>query len=233
MTSKPTLVISGAGQGLGRATALHFAQHGWHCVLVGRTLSKLETVAQEIAHLSGTASAYELDVTDARAIQTFATTLQQVDCLVNSAGISLIKPIEESTLDDWDMILNANLKAPFLMTQALLPHLRKSDNASIINIGSKTSMTGFSGVSIYTAAKTGLLGLTRSMAAELRPENIRVVLLAPGPMDTPMRWSATPDYDRKLIIEPTTIAETIYWLANLPNGVTTNEFLVQSNQFEH
>ncbi len=230
--TKPVVVITGGGQGMGRATALHFAKHQWDCVLIGRTGSKLLAVKAEVEALGGAAQTVVRDLTDVATIASLANEIERVDCLVNGAGESLIKTIGNTTLDDWEKILNTNLRAPFFVTQALLPHLLKSDNPSVLNIGSMTTFGGYADVVAYTASKTGLLGLTRSMAGELRPQGVRVAMLAPGPADTPMRWAATPDYDRKLLIEANTIAETIYWMANLPRHVTTSEFLLKSNWIE-
>ena len=185
MTTSKTAVVTGAGQGMGRAIALMLAGHGIHVVLVGRT-----------------------------------------------AGEALIKPIEETTDADWDRILSINLKGPFLMARALLPLLRKSENASIINIGSKATLGSFGGITAYSASKTGLLGLTRSLSAELRQEEIRVVILCPGPADTPMRWAATPEIDPHVLITPEVVADTVWMLVSLPRGTTTDEFLLQSMHFD-
>lgn len=230
--TRQTVVITGGGQGIGRAAALHFAERGWDCVLIGRTPEKLEAVAAEVADRGGAAHVIPMDVTDLDAVATLTTRITRADCLINSAGEWLIKPISETTPADWERILNTNLRAPYFVIKALLPILVESDNPSIINIGSKTTFGGYPEVSAYTASKTGLLGLTRSLAGELRPQGVRVVLLAPGPADTPMRWAATPDYDPKLLVQPSTIAEALYWLATLPHTVTTSEFLLQSTWFE-
>lgn len=225
-------VITGAGQGIGRAIALRLAAGGVEIVLVGRTLEKLEQVKAEIAAAGGKASTEALDVTDSESVSALASRLgERIDILINSAGEALIKTLDETSADDWSRILSVNLTAPFLTSKALLPLLRHSDNATIINIGSKTAHIGVSEVAAYTAAKTGLLGFTRSLAAELKPEGIRAVLLSPGPADTPMRWAATPDYDPALLIQPETVAETVWHLVNLPRGVTTSEILLQSINF--
>ncbi|MBC7871897.1 MAG: SDR family oxidoreductase [Chitinophagaceae bacterium] len=226
-------IITGAGQGMGRATALTFAKQGWHVGLVGRTQEKLDLVAGEIAALGGESTVYQLDVAQSHEVSALAESLADhtVDLLVNCAGESLIKPLEEVTDADWERILGINLKGPFLLCRALLPHLRRSENGTIVNIGSKTSMDGFGGVSVYSAAKTGLLGFTRSLASELKTEQIRVVLLAPGPANMPMRWAATPDYDPEMLIQPETVAEAVWWLASLPRGTITSEFLLESANF--
>ena len=131
-------VVTGAGQGTGRAVALHLAREGLHVVLVGRTASKLEQVAAEIAAAGGAATVAPMDVTDDAAITALATMLndQAVDVLVNCAGDWLIESFGTTTAAQLDHILAVNLRAPYLLSQALLPHLRRSDNASIINIGS-------------------------------------------------------------------------------------------------
>lgn len=227
--AKPVIVITGGGQGMGRSAALYFAQRGWDCVLIGRTEEKLRATAQEVAALGGQAHTIAADLTDLEAVAALTGQIAAADCLVNFAGVSLIKPITETTPEDWERVHNTNVRAPYFVIKALLPHLLKSDNPTIVNIGSMTTFGGYAEVSAYTASKTAILGLTRSLAAELQPQGVRVVLLAPGPADTPMRWAATPDYDRKLLITPETIAETVYWLATLPRHVVTSEFLLKSS----
>lgn len=228
-----TAVITGGGQGIGRAAAHRLTEQGYHAVLVGRTQAKLEAVVHEIRAGGGSAEAAVLDVSDSAQVQAFAETLgdRAVDVLVNSAGEALIKPLDHTTDADWDRILSINLKGPFLMCRALSGHLHRSGNATVINIGSKTSFGGYGDLSAYTAAKTGLVGLTRALAAEWKDAGVRVVLLAPGPADTPMRWATTPDADPETLIQPQSVADTIAWIAALPRGVVVGEVLVQSASY--
>jgi NAD(P)-dependent dehydrogenase (short-subunit alcohol dehydrogenase family) len=224
-------LITGAGQGIGRAMALRLAAGDYHTILVGRTRAKLESVAAEITAAGGSAQVEPLDVTDSAAIRALAERLASqpaLDALIHCAGEALIRPLTETTEADWDRILAVNLKAPFLLAQAFLPLLQRSANATILHIGSKTVYIGAGTLAPYTASKTGLLGLTRSLAAELRPEQIRVVLLSPGPADTPMRWAATPDFDPALLIQPEVVAEAAWHLLNLPRGVTAGDVLIES-----
>jgi NAD(P)-dependent dehydrogenase (short-subunit alcohol dehydrogenase family) len=223
-------LITGAGQGIGRAIALRLAAGGFTPILVGRTAAKLEAVAAEITAAGGQAQVAPLDVTNSTALQALADRLgdQPLDALIHCAGEALVRPLTESTEADWDRVHAVNLKAPFLLVKAFLPQLKRSTNASVLHIGSITVYVGAPGVAAYTASKTGLLGFTRSLAAELKPDGIRVVLLSPGPADTPMRWAATPDYDRALLIQPEVVAETAWHLINLPRGVTTGDVLIES-----
>ena len=233
MNSKTT-VITGAGQGSGRAIALRFARAGVNCLLVGRTESKLHSVAEAIAALGGEASVHALDVTDDAAVAEFGRALgeQTVDVLVNCAGDWLIALMEDTSNEQLDQILRVNLRAPYILTRTLLPNLRRSDNASIINIGSLVTAISAPTVSAYTAAKVGLKGMTASLSAELKPDRIRVVMISPGPADTPMREAASPGMDKSILVRPETIAEMVFAVVSLPRGITTSDFVLYSMAWE-
>jgi NAD(P)-dependent dehydrogenase (short-subunit alcohol dehydrogenase family) len=223
---------------MGRAVALKLADSGYQVMLIGRTRAKLEQVRDEIEQLTGTPSGvYPLNVTVGEQVdqmrQDLERTVAQVDVLVNGAGEALIATLEDTSEADWDRILAVNLKGPFLMVRALLPLLRKSPSAIIINVASKVALSNYhSEVAAYTAAKTGLMGFTHALAAELREEGIRVVGLCPGPVDTPMRWAATPDHDPRQVIDVGAIADTVMYLVQLPKGVTMGEILIQSINYD-
>jgi short-subunit dehydrogenase len=233
MTNR-TAIITGAGQGTGRAIALRFAKAGIHPLLVGRTASKLRRVADEIATAGGAASVHALDLTDDAAVANFGAALGKstVDILVNCAGDWLISLMDDTSNEQLDHILRVNLRAPYILSRALLPNLRRSNNASIINIGSLVTAISLPTVSAYTAAKVGLKGLTGSLAAELKPDRIRVVMLSPGPADTPMRDAASPDIDKSALVQPETIADMAHAVATLPRGITTSDFLLYSVLWE-
>lgn len=227
-------VITGAGQGTGRAIALRLARAGAHCTLVGRTARKLHGVADEIAALGGVASVHALDLTDDAALAAFGAALdgEAVDVLVNCAGDWLIAPMEETSNAQLDHILRINLRAPYALSRALLPNLRRSQNASIINIGSLVTAISVPMVSAYTATKVGLKGLTASLAAELKPARVRVVMISPGPADTPMRDAASPGIDKSVLVRPETIADMVHAVVSLPRGITTSDFVLYSMAWE-
>lgn len=227
---KRTAIITGAGQGTGRAIALSLASQDIHVVLVGRTEAKLRKVADEIEVLNGSSTVAPLDITDRDSMLALVRSLadKTIDILVNCAGDWLIKTMDATTDNDLNHILDINLKAPYLLSQAFLPHLRKSGNASIINIGSMAAVNSFGGITAYAAAKTGLRGLTGSLAAELKSELIRVVMISPSPANTPMRWAASPDIDPETLVEPESIAEMVSFVVDLPKGITTNDLEIKS-----
>ncbi len=225
-----TALITGAGQGMGRAIAHKFAANGIHCILVGRTETKLRSVAAEIAERGGAATVQTLDVTDDEAVAQLGKLLADtpVDMLINCAGDWLIEFLQDTSNAQLDHILQTNLRAPYILSRTLLPNLRRSGNASIINIGSIVTSMSVPTVSAYTAAKVGLKGLTGSLAAELRPEMIRVVMISPGPADTPMRDAASPGIDKTVLVSTDTIAEMVYQVVTLPRGISTSDFVLYS-----
>jgi NAD(P)-dependent dehydrogenase (short-subunit alcohol dehydrogenase family) len=227
-----TAVVIGAGQGMGRAVALKLAQSGAHIYLVGRTLAKLDEVATEVAAAGGSGAIFAVDVSQEGALDQLALQLEGgLDILVNCAGEALMNSFDDTTFGDWQRILGVNLTTSYVATHALLPALRKSDNASIILVTSKVALWGYKVVA-YSAAKAGVLGFARALSVSLREEGIRVVALCPGPTDTPMRWAASPDMSRDLVISAETIADTVWYVVNLPRGTSTGEILVQSELYD-
>ncbi len=234
MRDKRTAVITGAGQGTGRAIALRLAEDGVDARLVGRTESKLRGVAGEIAARGGQASVHAFDLTDDEAVAEFGASLagETIDILVNCAGDWLIAELQDTSNAQLDRILNINLRAPYIFTRTLLPNLRRSPKASVINIGSLVTAMSVPQVSAYTAAKVGLKGLTGSLAAELRPEQIRVVMISPGPADTPMRDAASPGIDKAVLVQPETIADMVQAVVSLPRGIATSDFVLYSMRWD-
>ncbi len=232
--SNKTALITGAGQGMGRAIALKFAEQGIDCILVGRTEAKLKAVAAQIADRGGSAALQVLDVTDDDAVAQLGASLADttIDMLINCAGDWLIEYLQDTSNAQLDHILRTNLRAPYIMSRTVLPNLRRSDNASIINIGSIVTTLSVPGVSAYTAAKVGLKGLTGALAAELRPERIRAVMISPGPADTPMREAASPGIDKAILVPVDTIAEMVYAVVSLPRGISTSDFVLYSMLWE-
>ncbi|WP_161958427.1 SDR family NAD(P)-dependent oxidoreductase [Ornithinimicrobium cavernae] len=227
-----TAVVIGAGQGMGRAVAERLAARGAHVHLVGRTEAKLQEVADAITASGGTATVTTADLTRPDALEGLLAVLDgPVDVLVHTVGESLMKSISETTFEDWQRMLSVNLTSAYVGVHALLPRLRQSENATIVLVSSKTALKGYPVVA-YSAAKAGVLGFARALASELAPESIRVVPLCPGPTDTPMRWSSTPDMDPALVMSSDAIADTVEYVVGLPRGTVTDTLLVQAAQYD-
>jgi len=184
-------VVSGAGQGLGRAVALEMASEGAAVVLLERNADTVASVASEISGSGGRAEPYELDVTDYDAYgQVIADVLGKfgkIDALVNNAAINPIaKTILEDDLDDWRRTIAINLEAVYMGSKLIAPDMATRKDGRIVNIASIQGFAASGGVGSYNAAKGGMIALTKSMAVELGPYNILVNAVAPGFMSTPM-----------------------------------------------
>ena len=232
MLSEKVALVTGGGRGIGRAAALKLASTGADVVVVARSESQIESVVAEIETDGGHASAITADVTSKKEMDRLSAWLNQrygrLDVLVNCAGTALIASLEETSEEDWDLVIDTNLKGTFLCTQSMLELLKAPGNALVVNVASKVGLSGHAMVSAYAAAKAGVIGLSRSLAQELNGVNIRVVTLCPGPVDTSMRWEATPQMDRRLVIAPETVAETILYLLKIDNRTTSSEIVLEA-----
>jgi 3-oxoacyl-[acyl-carrier protein] reductase len=213
-----TALVVGGGRGLGRCIALALSREGADVVVAARTKSEIDEVAEEVRKLGRRALAVKTDVVDyeqvLKMVQETLNEFGKIEILVNCQGESLVKPTVETKLEELDLAINTNLKSVFYTCLAVLPSMLKQKNGHIINMSSLVGVEGAAKVAAYTAAKAGVIGLSQSLALELKSENIKVNVICPAPMDTSMRWKATPDFDRKKVIRPETVAELVVLLVS-------------------
>lgn len=187
-----TAIVTGAASGMGRATALLFAQQGANVAVTDINLAACDAVVAEIVTEGGNAKAFALDVADHEAIKGITSAVAEhfggIDILINNAGISTFCSLDAGVEYDeiWTRALAILLTAHQRMVRACLPHLRKSDAARIVNIASTEGLGATIGDTPYVAAKTGVIGLTRGLAVDLGKEGITVNCICPGPISTAM-----------------------------------------------
>ena len=183
-------VVTGAGRGIGKAIALKLASEGAVVAACGRTLANVEATASEIIKGGGKANAFAVDVANsAQVTETGEKILREfgrVDVLVNNAGITRDQLLLRMTDEEWDAVLDTNLKGAFRFTKALTRAMLKQRSGRIINITSIIGLTGNAGQSNYAASKAGLIGFTKSVARELASRNITANAVAPGFIVTEM-----------------------------------------------
>ena len=184
-------IITGAGSGMGEATAKVFAEEGVNVVATDVNLEAVKRVSDEINTNGGTCYALHLDVTDKTEIEDCLEEsikkFGSLDFVINNAGISSATALEDENYENyWDDTLSVVLTGQIKLIRAALPHLLKSDNARIVNISSTEGFGASPYHSPYTAAKHGVIGLTRSLALELGPKGITVNCICPGPINTNM-----------------------------------------------
>ena len=176
-------LVTGATSGIGRATALRFAEEGARLALIGRDAEGLRRTAAEAEARGGEALEIQADVTveahARRAVETAAERLGGLDVLVNAAGIIANGTVETTQLDDWDAMMNVNLRSVFHLMQLAAPHLARRPG-NVVNVSSVTGLRAFPGVLAYCVSKAGVDQLTRCAALELAAKGIRVNAVNPG-----------------------------------------------------
>lgn len=183
-------IVTGAGRGIGRAIALKFAAEGADVVCVSRTLENSEKVAGEIRQAGRKAWAHALDVAEPKAVAETAekilAEIPRVDILVNNAGVTRDGLLMRMSDEDWDTVLNTNLRGAFAFCKALFRAFAKQRSGRIINIASVIGLIGNAGQANYAASKAGLIGFTKSVARELASRGVTANVVAPGFIETDM-----------------------------------------------
>ena len=180
-------LVTGAGRGLGLAAASALAQAGAHVTLCARSLDEIEAAAEIIRAEGGGADALCLDVLDVEAVRTALAAREAFDILVNNAGTNRPKPFTDVSVEDFDAVLNLNLRSAFFVAQAAATAMiAAAKRGSIIQMSSQMGHVGGANRSIYCASKWGLEGLSKSMAIDLAPHGVRVNTIAPTFIETPM-----------------------------------------------
>ncbi|MBD2181482.1 SDR family oxidoreductase [Planktothrix sp. FACHB-1355] len=180
----PTLLITGASQGSGKATALLFARQGYDVVLAARQADRLEVVAQEIENLGRSALAVSTDVGNIEQVQTLVNKALEnfgnIDVLINNAGICLTAPMERTSLSDWQQIMDTNFWGYVYTINAILPHFLERNTGTIVNVGSFGGKMPLPQMTAYCASKYAITGLTETLRLELAPKGIDVSAVHPG-----------------------------------------------------
>ena len=192
--SGKTALITGASRNIGRAIALAYAAEGADLLLNTRTnREELEAVGAECRKAGVRVATALADVGDPTAVETMVTgglaELGGIDVLVCNAAIRPHKSVTETTVEEWHHVLGVNLNSAFYLSRAVVPAMKKAGRGSIITLGGLSSLTGRPDTAAVTTAKTGLLGLTRALAAELGPFGIRANMVMPGFIDTERRYA--------------------------------------------
>jgi NAD(P)-dependent dehydrogenase (short-subunit alcohol dehydrogenase family) len=180
-------LVTGAGRGLGLAAAAALAQAGAHVTLCARTLDEIEAVASAIRDEGGSADTLCLDVLDIDAVQDALGAREADDIIVNNAGTNRPKPFTEVTVEDFDAVMDLNLRSAFFVAQSAAKRMIAAGKpGSIIHMSSQMGHVGGANRSIYCASKWGIEGLSKAMAVDLAPHGIRVNTIAPTFIETPM-----------------------------------------------
>jgi len=231
-------IVTGASSGLGRATAVALALAGADVVLLARSKNDLAQTAAQVVSCGRRALAIPVDLEQAdhivAAVEQAVAQFGRIDVVVNAAGTDAPGPVVELTVEAWDRVLQVNLRAPFVLAKAALPHMRRAGRGTIVNISSVAGKRGWANAAAYCASKFGLTGLTQAVAAEGKPHGIRACIVYPGGMAT--SWGVWAALERSTTgreaapptaaLPPEEVAALIVWIASAPAELVLNEAII-------
>jgi len=230
-------LVTGAAQGIGKAVALLLARNGADIVVSDINLEKAEETVQEVQTLGRKALAVKVDVAKLddveKMVEAILAQFGRVDILVNNAGIARDKLILRMTEEDWDAVLNINLKGTFNCTKAVVRHMSKQKSGKIVNIASVVGEMGNAGQGNYAASKAGVIGFTKTIAREFAQRGINVNAIAPGYIETPMTDALPEKVKEELkrmipmdrLGKPEDVAETVLFLVSDSSNYITGQVL--------
>jgi NADP-dependent 3-hydroxy acid dehydrogenase YdfG len=240
-------LVTGASSGIGAATARALAGEGAAVALVARRRDRLEELAAGIRADGGTALVVTADITDrqqaADAVESVITDLGRLDTVVNNAGLMHVGPAAEASLDDWDAMLEINVRGLLHLTRAALPHLVRAaaDSprrvADLVNISSTAGRVARPGTAVYNLTKFGVNGFTEALRQEAREQGVRVGVVEPGTVDTELsshlRDGVREAIERQVegleLLRPEDIADAVAYMVTRDRRVAVNEMLVRAS----
>ncbi len=220
------IIITGGGRGIGAAMARRFAEEGARLVLLAREEQELLKVQEEIDNKTGADVlvvpgdvSVESDVylVVEKAVERFG----RIDVLVNNAGLYIEKPITECTLDEFQALVDVDLKGLFLMTKAVLPYMKQQGQGHIVNMASEVGLSGVPNQALHSMCKFGVIGFSQSLHHELRTENIKVSYICPGPTNT---WD---DPEPSKLLRPEDVAEAVLFVLTTHANAVVNEIIIR------
>jgi 3-oxoacyl-[acyl-carrier protein] reductase len=217
MSNTHTALVTGGGRGIGKETAILLSKKGFNLVICSRSRNEIDSVVKEIKSFGNDKIiGRECDVSVSSQVNALVSDALdiygRIDVLINNAGISYVKKLIDTTEEEWDNILDINLKGSYLFCKAIVPHMIEHNYGVIINVSSGAGKVGFEDTSAYCASKFGMIGLTESLAREVANFNIRAMTVCPGEVATKMQKDIDAQYyeqNRHKMLHPRTVAEKI------------------------
>lgn len=231
------IVITGASSGLGLATARHLAAQGGIVVLGARREDRIQSLAEELKNAGGEALAVQTDVADKTQVMALVDAAVKrygrVDVMLNNAGVMPLSPLERLKLDDWEQMVDVNIKGVLYGIAAALPHMIKQKSGHIINVSSIAGHKVWPGSAVYSATKHAVRVISEGLRQEVKTHGLRTTIISPGSVDTDLPLSITEadiaanvrEYQENLGVSPDSFARAVAYAVSQPDDLDINEIL--------
>ncbi len=238
------VVITGASSGMGESAARRLAAEGARVVLGARRTDRIDAIAAEIDEEGGAALAVSTDVTDrdqvAHLVDTAVGTYGRIDVLINNAGVMPLSPFDRLKVDEWDQMIDVNLKGVLYGIAAALPHMKEQKSGQIVNLSSVAGHKVFGGSAVYSATKSGVRALSEGLRQEVKPYNIRTTIISPGAVKTelldhisePDVQQANQEYVGQVGVPADSFARVVVFAISQPDELDINEVLFRPTSQE-
>jgi short-subunit dehydrogenase len=223
-------VITGASSGIGESLSYQLSESGYKVVLVARSTDKLNLISDKIRENGRECLAVPIDVSkpdEINKLKEEANAFGDVTVVVNNAGIGKFSRIEDITLEDWNRQMDVNLRASFLMSQVFIPKMKEMKKGSLVFINSVAGKKGYPYSAAYVSSKYGMRGLADSFREELRQDNIKVISIHPGAVNTPFWDNSNSDFSRDEMLKVQTLSESIVHVINASGNFAVEEMVVR------
>ena len=236
------VVITGASSGLGAATAQHLAALGATVVLGARRVERIQALATDIMAKGGKALALETDVTDRSSVQNLIDTAVQsygrIDVLLNNAGVMPLSPLEKLRVDEWEQMIDVNIKGVLYGIAAALPHMKAQKSGHIVNVSSVAGHRVFEGSAVYSATKFAVRALSEGLRSEVKPYNLRTTIISPGAVQSELlngihdkeTAEQLQSFVPAIAIGADSFARCVAFAISQPEDVDINEILFRPTQ---
>ena len=213
MSSKNKIaLITGASSGLGKHLSISLSSKGYHCILASRNESKLSELANEIKSQNYLCTTIPTDISSVKSIDKLylqCSKIGFVELIIHNAGIGKFSKIEETKVEDFDSQIKVNLRAPFIISKKFIPDMKNNKKGRLVFINSIAGKYGYPYSSAYVSSKFGLRGLSETLRMELRKDNIKVISIHPGSIDTPFWDKIDVDFPKSEMLDPSSVANDI------------------------
>ena len=228
--TKKIALITGASSGIGAALSRSLCEKGYHCILAARSEDKLEKLAQSLRNDGFDCSVLIVDVGNESSVDALfeaSAKIGHVSLVINNAGLGVFSKIEASTVEDWNAQINVNLRGSFLVSRKYIPAMQKQKMGTLVFMNSVAGNFGYPYSAAYVASKFGLRGLSDSLRNELRKDNIKVISVHPGAIDTAFWDGISVDFPREEMLSPEMIADSVVHAIEAPGSTVIENLTIR------